>query len=184
MKKNIFLLAKFAIILFLLVSPVALAEQPKPHKLSTTTNRIVTLSQGWWGVHIEDFPTVVGLQPGEYYMGDNPGDKSTKIIIIRSKRFKNTWRPREIPPFSFVFSPTDGLIEISGFYKGKQDQVYEVLKEKYGLPTRRLKTLNMWAYGWDFLWTHLDLTAAYFLLSIQDPERRRKLIESGTGKNP
>lgn len=178
------MLATFAMPLFLLVSPVALAGQPKPHKLSTTTNYIVALSQGWWGVRIEDFPTVVGLQPGEYQMTDNPVDKSTKIIIIRSKRFENTWRPREIPPFSFEFSPTDGLIEISGFYKGTQDQVYEVLKEKYGLPTRRVKALNMQAYGWDFLWTYLDLTAVYFQLSIQDPERRRKLIESGTGKNP
>ena len=120
------------------------------------SNDLVILSNGWWGTSIDDFLKKAGLKPGEYSAGDHPSEKGVKVIIVNMQAAAK-WEPKELPAHFFYFRATTGLYDISEFIKGTPEEVFEVLKKRYGQPARGSQAIGMKAYGWDFEKTTLQL---------------------------
>jgi hypothetical protein len=135
--------------------------------ISTTlamSKDIVKLSEEWWGVSIGRFPAISGLTYGDYSEGDHPTRRGYKVILPFAKRIENKWLPKELRPFEFDFTDEKGLVEISGFYKGKQEEVVARLTDRYGKPSRELRAIGLVTYVWDFDRTSLDVTSVFFSL--------------------
>lgn len=130
---------------------------------SVPSNDLVTLSQGWWGTSIDDFPKKAGLQSGEYSIADHPSRPGVRVILV-SSRAAARWEPKELPAFELDFTTSAGLHEIDGYYRGTQDEVLASLITRYGKPSRGIVELGMRAYGWEFGKTHLDLTPSFYRL--------------------
>src|SRR5712692_7227261 len=93
------------------------------HKNLGPADDIVRLSEKWWGLSLEKFPSVVGLSYGDYSQGEHPSRKGVKVIMPFAKKVEGKWAPKELPPLEFDFTDAKGLVEISGFYPGKQNDV-------------------------------------------------------------
>ena len=117
---------------------------------------LVMLSNGWWGTSIQEFPEKAGLKPGDYSSGDHPSEKDVRVIVVNA-RAAAKWEPKELPARYFYFRPATGLYDISEFIRGTPEEVFEVLKKRYGQPVRSTQALGMKAYGWDFENTTLQL---------------------------
>jgi len=128
---------------------------------------IVKLSEKWWGLSFEKFPSIAGLNYGDYSQGDHPSRKGIKVIM--PKKIEGKWAPKELPPLEFDFTDDKGLIEITGFYPGTQSDVMAVLIDRYGKPTRQLTAIGMTSYVWEFDKSDLELTPVSFSLRPKTP---------------
>ena len=79
---------------------------------------------------------------------------SETIIVPRGKQ----WEPPEIPPLSFEFEPGEGLLEISGFIKGKREDVVAALISRYGNYNRTLTALDLTTCVWELDGTILEVS--------------------------
>jgi hypothetical protein len=84
------------------------------------------------------------------------------VIAPFAKKTENKWTPKELPLLAFIFTDEKGLVEITGFYKGKQTEVVAALTEYYGKHSREARVLGMVSYGWDFDKTFLEITSVSF----------------------
>ena len=108
------------------------------------------------------------MQSGDYSIGDHPIRVGTKVILMNPQGAAR-WEPKELPAFEFDFTTAGGLQEISGFFKGSQEEVTVSLIKRYGKHNHQVAALGMQAFGWEFDKTWLDLTYIYFKLTPMKP---------------
>jgi hypothetical protein len=135
-------------------------------QVPTNTGDLVLLAGGWWGCSIADFPKIAGLNQGEYSVIADPIDPNAQVIFVR-RDVAERWAPKELAPFNFGFSRTEGLREISGFYQIPQEELLAILIARYGNPVRQVQALGMKAYGWDVGHSQLGLRHGLFVLNPQ-----------------
>jgi len=114
--------------------------------------------EAWWGVSIDSFPAVAGFPPGQYQQGDNPIGDGSKVIVP-AKDVTAAWEPKVLPPSFFKFT-SEGLVLISGFYKGNKDEVVSDLTQLYGPYRKAVRVLNFIRYVWVLNRTAFEISDA------------------------